>query len=66
MDLGAPGAFKFSFELNTKRPPLDNKKVRQALAWASDRKRFTETGLYGLVPQRRSLARALLGVLQGS
>lgn len=50
MDLGAPGAFKFSFELNTKRPPLDNKKVRQALAWACDRQRFCETGLYGLVP----------------
>ena len=50
MDLGAPGAFKFSLELNCKRAPLDNKKVRQALAWATDRKRFCETGLYSLVP----------------
>ncbi|MCC7370815.1 MAG: ABC transporter substrate-binding protein [Chloroflexi bacterium] len=48
-DLGAPGAFKFAFELNLKREPLQNKKVRQALAWAVDRKRFTETGLYSLV-----------------
>jgi peptide/nickel transport system substrate-binding protein len=31
-------------------PPTDNKKVRQALNYALDRKRFTETGLQGIVP----------------
>jgi peptide/nickel transport system substrate-binding protein len=31
-------------------PPTDNKKVRQALNYALDRKRFAETGLQGIVP----------------
>lgn len=34
-------------ELNTKKPPLDNKKVRQALAYAIDRKFVAENIFYG-------------------
>ena len=34
----------------TVMPPTDNKKVRQALNYALDRKRFAETGLLGIVP----------------
>jgi len=42
----------FLFGLNLGIPPLDDKRVRQALNWALDRKRFAETFLYGTgVPQ---------------
>lgn len=34
-------------ELNTQRPPFDNKLVRQAVAYALDRQRITDTVWYG-------------------
>ena len=37
----------FQQGVNTLVPPLDNKKVRQALNYALDRKRFAETALLG-------------------
>jgi peptide/nickel transport system substrate-binding protein len=37
----------FQQGVNTLVPPLDNKKVRQALNYALDRKRFSETALLG-------------------
>ena len=42
----------FLFGLNLGIPPLEDKRVRQALNWALDRKRFSDTFLYGTgVPQ---------------
>jgi peptide/nickel transport system substrate-binding protein len=38
----------YVFGLNTLYPPLDNKKVRQALNYAVDRKRFTDAVMLGL------------------
>jgi peptide/nickel transport system substrate-binding protein len=38
--------------LNVKMPPLDNKKVRQALSYAIDRKRFVDTALLGTAQPR--------------
>jgi peptide/nickel transport system substrate-binding protein len=40
--------------LNTLNAPLDNRKVRQALFWAIDRKRFSESVMLGIV-QPKSL-----------
>jgi peptide/nickel transport system substrate-binding protein len=37
----------FVFGLNLGIPPLEDKRVRQALNWALDRKRFADTFLYG-------------------
>jgi peptide/nickel transport system substrate-binding protein len=37
----------FLFGLNLGIPPLEDKRVRQALNWALDRKRFSDTFLYG-------------------
>ena len=48
IDMGAPGRSIMDFALNCKRPPLDNKKVRQAVAWSVDRARFCKTALQGL------------------
>ncbi|MCL4466295.1 MAG: ABC transporter substrate-binding protein [Chloroflexi bacterium] len=48
-DLGAPGTGIFELAINTKVKPLDNRKVRQAIAWCIDRKRFCTTTLQGLV-----------------
>jgi peptide/nickel transport system substrate-binding protein len=41
-----PGTY-FVIGYNTLNPPLDNKKVRQALNYAFDRKRFADTATYG-------------------
>src|SRR5579864_3546782 len=38
--------------VNTTQPPLDNKQVRQALNYAIDRDRFTQTILQGVVQSR--------------
>ena len=38
----------YVFGLNTQYPPLDNKKVRQALNYAVDRKRFTDSVMLGI------------------
>jgi peptide/nickel transport system substrate-binding protein len=37
------GASIFNIWLNTRRPPFDNKQVRQAMAFALDRERFNQT-----------------------
>jgi len=47
VDTGAPGAFMFAFEINTKVEPFTNKLVRQAMAWSIDRARFNKTALQG-------------------
>ncbi|MHB1416461.1 MAG: ABC transporter substrate-binding protein, partial [Chloroflexota bacterium] len=36
-DMGAPGAQMYNLAINVKEKPFDNKKVRQAMAWALDR-----------------------------
>ncbi len=41
-----PGNY-FVIGLNTLNPPFDNKKVRQAMNYAFDRQRFTDTATYG-------------------
>jgi peptide/nickel transport system substrate-binding protein len=43
----SPGAF-FEIGLNTAHPPLDDKRVRQALNFAIDRQRFAQTSLSGI------------------
>ena len=48
-DMGAPGAIMYDIGLNVETKPLDNKKVRQAIAWSVDRARFCKTTLQGLV-----------------
>ncbi|MBV9173670.1 MAG: ABC transporter substrate-binding protein [Chloroflexi bacterium] len=47
VDPGAPGAFMFALELNTRAEPFTNKLVRQAMAWSIDRARFCKTALQG-------------------
>ncbi|MHB1416760.1 MAG: ABC transporter substrate-binding protein, partial [Chloroflexota bacterium] len=49
VDMGAPGQQLFDFGIQCKVKPLDNKKVRQAIAWSIDRARFCKTTLQGLV-----------------
>ncbi len=46
---GAPGASIFDIAVNTSRPDLNDKRVRQAISYAVDRERFTRTVLQGLV-----------------
>ncbi|MHB1414110.1 MAG: ABC transporter substrate-binding protein [Chloroflexota bacterium] len=48
IDMGAPGRSIMDIALNCKTPPLDNKKVRQAIAWSIDRQRYCDTALQGL------------------
>jgi peptide/nickel transport system substrate-binding protein len=43
-----PGSEVETLLLNTKRPPLDNAKVRQAISLALDRKGIVASGLFGL------------------
>lgn len=47
--MGAPGQGMFDIALNVKWGPFQNKKVRQAIAWAVDRERFCRTAMKGLV-----------------
>jgi peptide/nickel transport system substrate-binding protein len=46
---GAEGAVYFNIQMRVDRPPFDNKKVRQAVNYAIDRKRFVETALLNVV-----------------
>ncbi|MCC6179378.1 MAG: hypothetical protein IT305_29065 [Chloroflexi bacterium] len=46
---GALGAVYFNIQMRVDRPPFDNKKVRQAVNYAINRKRFVETALLGQV-----------------
>jgi peptide/nickel transport system substrate-binding protein len=39
--------FFFNIYLNTKRPPFDNKKVRQAMAWSINRQAVVDSVLFG-------------------
>lgn len=48
IDMGATGNI-WEVCINVKAEPFTNKKVRQALAWSIDRKRFSDTALQGLV-----------------
>ena len=48
VDLGAPGPSQFDIAVNCKQPPLDNKKVRQAIAWSIDRERFVKSVLQSI------------------
>ena len=48
-DLGAPGPTLYDVALNVTVKPLDNKQVRQAIAWSIDRVRFCRTILQGMV-----------------
>jgi peptide/nickel transport system substrate-binding protein len=45
----------FYGSLNTSHPPLDNKVLRQAIAYAIDRKRFTDQIMKGFVGEPRNL-----------
>jgi peptide/nickel transport system substrate-binding protein len=47
--MGAPGQGMYDIALNVKWGPFQNKKVRQAIAWAVDRERFTRTAMKGLI-----------------
>jgi peptide/nickel transport system substrate-binding protein len=47
-DPGFKGANMFDVGINVSVPPLDKKKVRQAIAWSIDRARFCKTMLQGL------------------
>ncbi|MHB1134143.1 MAG: ABC transporter substrate-binding protein [Chloroflexota bacterium] len=49
VDPGARGSQMHNIALNVKFGPLQNKKVRQAIAWSIDRSRFCKTTLQGLV-----------------
>jgi len=46
--LGGPNANFVSFNLNNQNAPLDNMKVRQALAWGIDRQEIIDKGFDGL------------------
>ncbi|MDA8218625.1 MAG: ABC transporter substrate-binding protein [Dehalococcoidales bacterium] len=48
VDPGDKGAMVYSVMINTQVKPLSDKRVRQAIAWSIDRKRFCETILLGL------------------
>jgi peptide/nickel transport system substrate-binding protein len=48
-DIGAPGPTLYDIALNVTVKPLDNKLVRQAIAWSVDRARFCKTILQGMV-----------------
>ncbi len=48
-DLGAPGNIFYCVVVNTIRAPFTDKRVRQAINWAVDRKRFVDTTLFGQV-----------------
>ncbi|MCC6175609.1 MAG: ABC transporter substrate-binding protein [Chloroflexi bacterium] len=43
-----PGTSVFDVTINTTRPPLDDKRVRQAISYAVNRQRFVNTYLAGL------------------
>jgi peptide/nickel transport system substrate-binding protein len=43
-----PNGYFFTAAVNVEKPPFDNKKVRQAINYAIDRKRFADTVLLGL------------------
>jgi peptide/nickel transport system substrate-binding protein len=45
----------FYCSLNVSQPPMDNKLLRQAIAWSIDRKRFTEQIMKGFVDEPRNL-----------
>ena len=49
VDLGPKGSSVYDVGLNVSVGPLQNKKVRQAIAWSVDRARFCRTTLQGLV-----------------
>ena len=49
VSMGAPGQGMFDVALNVKWGPLQNKKVRQAIAWSVDRARFCRTAMGGLI-----------------
>jgi peptide/nickel transport system substrate-binding protein len=44
---GGPSTLFDFLYFNLRKPPFDNLKVRQAIAWAIDRKALTDTVLYG-------------------
>ncbi|MFN8525795.1 MAG: ABC transporter substrate-binding protein [Chloroflexota bacterium] len=46
---GAPGAFYWDIAVNTSKPDLGDKRVRQAISYAVDRERFARTAMAGLV-----------------
>ena len=49
ISMGAPGQGMYDIALNVKWGPFQNKKVRQAIAWAVDRERFCRTAMQGLI-----------------
>jgi peptide/nickel transport system substrate-binding protein len=49
VNMGAAGSNVFDIWIQTKSNPLDDKRVRQAVAWSIDRARFCRTALQGLV-----------------
>jgi len=49
VDMGAPGSNMYCLTIGCKTEPFTNEKVRQAIAWATDRARFCKTTLQGLV-----------------
>ncbi len=48
VSIDSPNGLTFVAAVNTTKPPLDNKKVRQAISYAIDRQRFADTVLLKL------------------